>query len=377
MPTASARPDPLARLSGIDALRGVSALGIVAWHQLGFTVNTPIFGHAYKGVGLFFMISGFVMAAVYEDRLRRGLSAWRFGALRLARLYPLYFAGTLLGFVLALAGLGLKEVGPSEAWKALPAALVFWPGGLNSDSHLFPLDAPGWSLYLELAACLAYAFVLPVLTTRRLAVVVLAGFVLIECQLFAWPNLDGGWNRESFLVGVARVLYAFPAGVLLHRLWRAGRLPSWRPPLWAVCSLFVAIIAIPPGGAVGRIEDLLISAVISPLLVVMAANATYGPRQARVARLLGEPSYALYALHFPVLVAFHRLFPQVGSAPAILAGVVSLAIAWLLATTASRWIEGPARRAIGRRQSDDRRGRAFSNVGRPVATGEGGAVAPV
>jgi peptidoglycan/LPS O-acetylase OafA/YrhL len=77
----------------LDGLRGVAALAVVVTHALYFFPPTPM---AYLAVDFFFMLSGFVLAHAYGERLRQGMTAGRFMAIRLIRLYPLYALGSAL-----------------------------------------------------------------------------------------------------------------------------------------------------------------------------------------------------------------------------------------------------------------------------------------
>lgn len=324
-------------------MRGFAALGIVTWHQLGLSLTQPILGHAFKSVGLFFIISGFVLSYRYEEKLRAGLSPWVFAGRRLQRLYPLYLLGTLLGCGLALVGLGLPGFGPREALAALPAALCLWPSGVLGDRHLFPLDAPAWSLSLEIVASLGYAFLLPRLSNRILAIAAGAGFLLATLQLVRVGTLDGGWSRETIAVGFVRVLYGFPMGVLLHRLWRDGHLKTRARSVRLICLLFVLVIAIPPAGPWNPLLEVLISGLVWPGLVILAADAATSPREAKIVHGLAEPSFALYALHFPILVAFRHVAGPPGQPLALAAGVASFALAWLAAVAATRLVDRPVR----------------------------------
>jgi peptidoglycan/LPS O-acetylase OafA/YrhL len=60
----------------------------VAEHATYFFVNPPV--EAYLAVDFFFTLSGFVLAHAYGQRLREGMTATYFMALRIIRLYPLY-----------------------------------------------------------------------------------------------------------------------------------------------------------------------------------------------------------------------------------------------------------------------------------------------
>lgn len=48
--------------------------------------------NAYLFVDFFFVLSGFVIASTYQERIAGGFSVWRFMLLRLGRLYPLHIA---------------------------------------------------------------------------------------------------------------------------------------------------------------------------------------------------------------------------------------------------------------------------------------------
>ncbi len=80
----------------LDGLRGVAAIAVVVVHapMLMGSIEAPSAGLA---VDLFFVMSGFIIAHAYEGKLRDGMTAGHFIALRLARLYPLYLLGLVLG----------------------------------------------------------------------------------------------------------------------------------------------------------------------------------------------------------------------------------------------------------------------------------------
>ncbi|NJR13661.1 MAG: acyltransferase [Phyllobacteriaceae bacterium] len=66
----------------LDGMRGVAALAVVERHKPDFLFGTAL-PASYLAVDLFFMLSGFVIAHAYEQRLRDGLSVVRFTLLRL------------------------------------------------------------------------------------------------------------------------------------------------------------------------------------------------------------------------------------------------------------------------------------------------------
>jgi hypothetical protein len=63
------------RIPGLDALRGLAALLVLAFHARGLTLPREVLGHGYLAVDLFFVISGFVLARAYDTGLAAGEGA--------------------------------------------------------------------------------------------------------------------------------------------------------------------------------------------------------------------------------------------------------------------------------------------------------------
>jgi len=76
----------------LDALRGVAAVSVMLFH-----ISNGWLPCGYLAVDMFFMLSGFVLAFSYEDRLRNRMSFREFLLRRLIRLYPMIIAGSVAG----------------------------------------------------------------------------------------------------------------------------------------------------------------------------------------------------------------------------------------------------------------------------------------
>jgi len=66
------------RFLGLDGLRGVCALTVLLFHAANLFHHGPIFQHGYLAVDMFFLLSGFVIAFIHEDRLKSGMSLTAF-----------------------------------------------------------------------------------------------------------------------------------------------------------------------------------------------------------------------------------------------------------------------------------------------------------
>ena len=72
----------------LDLLRSIAALGVAARHTVAIFGGPAINRSGLVGVDFFFILSGFVIAHAYRDRLQSDLSAKRFIIGSAVRLYP-------------------------------------------------------------------------------------------------------------------------------------------------------------------------------------------------------------------------------------------------------------------------------------------------
>ncbi|GGW23431.1 acyltransferase family protein [Streptomyces xantholiticus] len=283
----------------LDGIRGVAALCIVVLHSHRY-FGDPL-PSAQMAVDLFFVLSGFVLAHAYEERFREGMSPWRFMLARYVRLYPVYLLGTILGLVQALCmmryqGQEVMENHPDQEWTwsqllvDLPFAALMLPDPFAA--ALFPLNGIMWSIFFELLANLVWVLSRRLLESTK----VLVGVVLVSGVLFTgaalwWDSTALGVGWDTFAGGLARVLYSFMLGVLLHRFHRAVRAPRIHPLL--LLGVLPALAAFD----LSTISQLCCALVVLPLLVLLGAKAEPQGATALLCTRLGLASYAVYALH--------------------------------------------------------------------------------
>ncbi|HZM97796.1 MAG TPA: acyltransferase, partial [Pyrinomonadaceae bacterium] len=167
-------PTGLTRLRGIDALRGVAALGVVLFHAieqgknvvpnnlLEYPVRLVQFASSfgYIGVFLFFVISGFCIHLQWARSKAAGIKPdIRFGSFwkrRLRRLYPPYVIALLLYLLLAAYTVGLDLT-----------HFVVYDIGMhllmlhNLDPHTcYTINGVFWTLAIEEQLYLAYFLLL-------------------------------------------------------------------------------------------------------------------------------------------------------------------------------------------------------------------------
>ena len=100
-------------IQGLDGLRGIAVLGVIFYHLYPFTVKG-----GFLGVCLFFVIFGYLIAAVSSADWREGkFDVLRFYLKRLKRIYPslLIVVFATLGFFKILAPDVLNGIRPEVA----------------------------------------------------------------------------------------------------------------------------------------------------------------------------------------------------------------------------------------------------------------------
>ncbi len=322
----------------LDGMRGIAAFAVL-WVHAGYGFGTAFYPrHGYLAVDFFFALSGFVVAHAYEARIASGLGFGAFARVRLIRLYPMLFAGAVLG---ALAyDPGWRAGGGTLALLNVSVFLVL-PLGLLLDMSAFPVNTPIWSLFFELAANAAYWA-----TARRprrdvakaLIFLVATGVVLaVIAAMVGGLRAVGVASPWAFLAGIPRTGFSYAVGVLMFRYRLHERAPQ--VPDFIVALALAVLLAVP---ACGWWYDMVCVLLAFPLLLALGAQAWEMPGLNAVWGWCGALSYPVYVIHEPLLRAVYRLH-----GPYLLSMVLAIAAAWALL----RWYDEPLRRSLARRRA--------------------------
>ena len=167
----------------LDALRGVAAIFIVMFHYEGMFCNAYdgyAAGDGYLAVDFFFALSGFVISHAYAKRLNVGLKSTTFTKIRLIRLYPLHFVGSVFGVVslfLSLDSFGLLSSSTPALQVSIVAQFLMLPSWPMLSSSFFMLNQPTWSLFFELIINVFLALFWRHVSNVRILIVILVAAV--------------------------------------------------------------------------------------------------------------------------------------------------------------------------------------------------------
>lgn len=336
-----------ARLEVLDGMRGIAAIVVLVFH-LRQQHTLESMAYAPLAVDFFYVLSGYVVALAYGKRLAsRAVTPAGFGLVRLRRLYPLAFFGTMLGIGLAAMAALKGSVSLADVALAGGLALLLLPSPVFPQwPTAYPFNMAAWSLAFEAFANAVYALIAPRLTTLRLIALVavsLGGLALLAC---AQGSIGGGNNRANFGWGFVRVMFPFFAGVLLQRL-RAGPVTG---PLMAYGLIAVLGAFLLAGFEKDWLLSLAYVALLFPALVWFGAQSRPSLRLAALCRWTGALSYPLYITQGPVLRAGEEVLKHVQFSPAGAIGfaVAEAAAAVAVALLASRYMDDAGRRVIDR-----------------------------
>jgi peptidoglycan/LPS O-acetylase OafA/YrhL len=359
VPVVTARKPPLPALTGI---RTLLAIFIILFHftppHLGLLY--PIIDNGYVFVGVFFLISGYVLTYNYADRART-LVKREFWLARFSRLYPVYLLVLIISFRMV-----------QEEWHAR-SHFEFWQGII-----LTPLVLQGWSpsvatfwntvawtLSSEVVLYAAFPWLIRAPWPKRplhLVLLLLALWVigLIPHSLYLLLNPDhivGPVDRYSSTQLIRFLKYTplpyictFLTGVTLGKLQLALTLTPRQRLLLSAVSLtaiglfFYTLVLHTPyllmhGGLMTPVFAALVLGLSGPHPI--SALFSWRPLL-----LIGESSYCLYLLHFNVFQLLHIYHVPERLHLAALDPWLSYGILILLALAAFHFVETPARRAI-------------------------------
>lgn len=305
------------RYLALDGLRGVAALAVVFYHAPWLThfLDLRLARNAYLAVDFFFILSGFVIAANYANRIGDGGDLRAFLTKRFFRLYPLH-AAVLAGLVAlevvkwAAQGGNASEVAPFTGPNS-PSLLVenlLMLQGLGLEGRL-GWNPPAWSIGAEYVAYLLFGWAALSGAVRR------GPKILAACAaaLAAYPamSIASGTLDVTFALGLVRCVAGFSLGV---GVW------LYSPAAWRGAAIVAALASLAAFLVLAFVAGAGVALVI-PLFVALVASLQYDRGavaallSSRPAQFLGRVSYSIYLTHMPILYVFTIVLKRVAHVP--------------------------------------------------------------
>lgn len=320
------------RVVELDALRGLAALAVVAFHYTtqygelyGHRGAAPFsFGFGNYGVHLFFLISGFVIFMTLE----RTRTALDFVVSRFSRLFPAYWAAILVSAaVIYTIGMPSQQL----PWQDVVLDFTMIQDILGG-RHL---DGSYWTLEVELFfyAQMLFWFVAGQLKRIRWVIV---GWLVLAIAYGLATKFGRHFSYTVRELLILRHIPFFALGILFYRLRTYPLERRIDGALIGLCLVAIAI-AYEPVYAIVAIG-------CTAIFILFVTDRLTWLRAAPFA-FLGTISYSLYLLHQAIGFSLIWQFEKAGlgaSAAAFSAAVLVIGLAVLLTFL----VERPAMRAI-------------------------------
>ncbi|MBI5471383.1 MAG: acyltransferase [Ignavibacteriae bacterium] len=302
------------RLKPLDTIRGVAAI-IVAffshYHHFDHAMAAdaqPFYsflGFFYENgwhmVDLFFVLSGVVFSYVYGRKIfQQRIDAREYSVYRFSRLYPLHLA-TLI-FVSALflygiaKGIGIFVYTQSDTNYFL-ANVLFIQSGVTPWPWTF--NGPAWSISCEIVAYIMFFVIMRYFF--RMRVVISVGLIVIG---FLFRHLHTGYFFVNMDIG--RLFMGFFLGILIYEVLFYEKLKTWHFGLIVAGLLagFAAVMYVKPSAWSYTYVVFLYPAFIIASIRFAPLNKLLSIRPLTY---LGDISYSVYLLHFPVQLLIYSI----------------------------------------------------------------------
>lgn len=296
----------------IQGCRAIAALLVVLFHLGGVLSLGKYFGaksFAFPTalgdcIGFFFVLSGFIITWIHAQDFGKPDRLWSFVRKRAIRVYPSYWL-----FFLSIYFLSLMVASPSQLptldFTTIFRSLILWPqdpavvGGTGA-----PVLVVAWTLQYEIVF---YAVVAVFIFSK------LAGFFLLSLLAVNYGVCQAGECAfpQSFFARNWMLLFGY--GAVIAYICKSS-LPIRQPLLVSIAGIvgFVAIGLLDVFGAETSSTNngRMVYGLLGGIIILGLVRAEDGG-QLRInwgrAAILGDASYALYLIHFPLISALCKL----------------------------------------------------------------------
>ena len=302
------------RNESIQWLRAIAAIEVMVWHSdlavkgfSGSEIQTSFYAPlGGVGVEIFFIVSGFLMSYITAEKP----SASSFLTSRARRIFPLYWAFTLLVIFVYLTNPGWHLGGFALDAPTVLKSLTLWP------QNAYPVLPVGWTLeheivFYALVALLCWLAGRQGGLPRLLFGVFLSGLGLVGTML---PDVARAYGPVSHCF--SPYMFAFGFGWLLHTLPRSPR-PAATAAIAAFAALLMAAWATAEGHDLALMQRLTLAGAFAALMLASRRLLAGGGRATRIMAALGEASYSVYLSHWFVLSALGKLAAAAHLPPAL------------------------------------------------------------
>jgi peptidoglycan/LPS O-acetylase OafA/YrhL len=306
------------KLLYLESLRGIAATSVALHH---FSVNSILQNNyyvknSYLMVDFFFVLSGFVIAYNYMDKLTNTKNLINFQIKRFLRLYPLHFL-VLLAFLFKENAIYYFE----KVTGVQPNTPVFSVNNLESFvhnvllAHSFGLERltynhPSWSISTEFFTYLIFGIIIIAIRNYKLQLITII-ITMLLCIFFL-----NDFRSETTYESLLRCIYCFFLGVLGFNFFKYIKFSF---PVWSQYLFLISSVTLVTYGH--KVYAPLI--VLSFSLLIMSLVQSKNSLMKKILEkpflvYLGTISYGIYMIHYIIWWIIAQFFRFVVKIPTVL-----------------------------------------------------------
>lgn len=329
-------------IPALDALRAVSALGIMTTH-VAFQTGTQGLDRFDYFVAVFFALSGFLLWWRYPSFS----TPWgTYARNRFGRIVPAYLCVVTISFV------AFNSAGVNALLANVFFVQLYVPGALMTGlTHL-------WTMCVEVAFYIVFPFLREILgriaKPWRITLI-----ILIALASLGWAYLPLNFEANSQIFPPAYCSW-YAVGILLAELHSSERVRSTRFPWWiwppiAIAAL-VAGTRLGPAGLTHPTPTefairIFFGAVFA--LALLYPVVSWQPRVPDWLAFLGRISYSIFLWHLPVLTAVYALTTiTLFSGHFLLVWLLTFAFTIPVSYVSYEWTEKPFHTSVAARSHE-------------------------
>ncbi len=291
------------KLLALESTRGIAAVMIVLYHSRVYSSDIPnqFISNAFLFVDMFFVLSGFVMAYSYIDRIKGGLKFKEFTILRFARLYPLHLFTLIawipfvvIKYILYINGLE-SEITTGNIYSFL-ANLLLLQGFIYSGSWNYPSWSIGVEFYTYLVFYITVFWIYKVLDIKK-DIYIFTIFVTILLITYI----------EFYESNFFRCLWEFFFGIVIYLVINRGITIRYNS-LFEVATITAIVYTVYNYSSIyEHIYSVLLFAVLIYLFAQKELGVAGKVFENRYLVYLGTISYSVYMIHALILAIGYKI----------------------------------------------------------------------
>lgn len=297
----------------------------------------------YVGVSFFFILSGFIIAYNYLDKLGTYRERRNYYISRIARIYPLHILTT----VAAIALYGFSIHSPLS-WIQLAMSATMTNAYIPRSDFFFAFNAPAWSLCCEQLFYITFPLIIPLLRkqNRMTTLLILAAIAII---------IGGAITPEAYSKGIWYVnpftrYPEFIIGILIFLVYRRikgysiGKGPGTFIEIASVAMFMLFYVCgeeIPKVYRYSIYYWIPISAII--LSFSLQKGALSGILSRKIFLIGGEISYGIYLIQ---LLVINSICTYCKGTDGIIAAAIAFAATIIISYISHRYYEIPMNRRV-------------------------------